>query len=181
VALAREPGQPFQGVLADRVEHPGGVPVAEVPAPAAQELIKLLHDPFVGQQQPFPVSDLTDPVTGMLCRLARWPAGKETDPAWLDLALSAYPPVVKSEEIKSLGVLALGQVHDPGLGLLQLQAQPGQHQPQPLERGLGLLPGKAHHDQVSGQHLQGLFRPETQGRNRLPGKPSCPWEMSKAL
>jgi len=29
VALGHEPGQPFEGVLADRIEVPGGVPVAE--------------------------------------------------------------------------------------------------------------------------------------------------------
>ena len=34
---------------------------------------------------------------------------------------------------------------------------------------------------LDSRRLQGLFGPETQGRNRLPGKPSCPWEMSKAL
>ena len=75
-----------EGVLADRIEHAGGVPVPEVPAPTAQEPVEFLHDPFVGHQQPFAVRDLPDPVAGMLRRLARWPAGKETDPAGLDRA-----------------------------------------------------------------------------------------------
>ena len=39
-------------------------------------------------------------------------------------------------------------MNDPGLGRLQLQAQPGKHGLQPRQRGLGLLPGAAHHHQV---------------------------------
>src|SRR5260370_1977619 len=69
-----------------------------VPAPATQELVEFLHDLFVGQQQPFAVRDLPDPVTGMLRRLAPWPAGKETDPAALDLSPVAQPPGAQTRE-----------------------------------------------------------------------------------
>jgi hypothetical protein len=89
------------------------------PRRTAQEPVQFLHDPFLGQQQPLPVGDLPDPVAGVLGRLARGPAGKETDPAGLDRAPGTHPPVMEAEKIKTLGVLVLGQVHDPGLGLLK--------------------------------------------------------------
>ena len=53
---------------------------------------------------------------------------------------------MKAEEIKSLASLL--QVHDAGLSRLRLKPQPGQQHGQPLQCGLRLLPGSAHHHQV---------------------------------
>src|SRR5207247_10701900 len=50
-------------------------------------------------RQPCPAGDLPDPVAGMLVRLARGPAGKEADPAGLDRAPGAHPPVMEAEEV----------------------------------------------------------------------------------
>ena len=74
MALAHKHREPFQGVLTDRVEYAGGIAVPEITAPAAQEPVEILYDPFVGQQQPLPLRQLTDPVAGMLGRLAGQPA-----------------------------------------------------------------------------------------------------------
>ena len=86
MALTHKHRKPFQGVLTDRVEYAGGIAVLEVSAPAAQEPVEILYDPFVGQQQPLPLRQLTDPVASMLGRLARGPAGQETHPAGTDRA-----------------------------------------------------------------------------------------------
>jgi hypothetical protein len=56
--------------------------------------------------------------------------------------------VVEAEEVETLATL--GQVHDPGLGRLRLQAKIGQQHPQPRERGAGLPLGSTHHHQVIG-------------------------------
>jgi len=53
---------------------------------------------------------------------------------------------MEAEEVETLA--SLFQVHDPGLGRLRLQAQVSQQGSQPLQRGLGLAAGPAHHDQV---------------------------------
>ena len=42
--------------------------------------------------------------------------------------LPAHPTVVEAEEIKALASLC--QMHDPGLGRLELEAQLGQDRPQ---------------------------------------------------
>jgi hypothetical protein len=55
--------------------------------------------------------------------------------------------MVKPEEVEAF--LALGQVHDAGLGRLGFQPELGQQRGQPRQRGLGLLPASAHHDQES--------------------------------
>ena len=60
--------------------------------------------------------------------------------------------MVEAEEIEALA--AFLQVHDAGLGRLRLQAEPGQQGCQPLQRGLGLAAGPAHHDQVIGEPHQ---------------------------
>jgi len=57
--------------------------------------------------------------------------------------------MVETEEVESLATL--GQVHDPSLGRLRLQAEIGQQCPQPRERGVGLPPGSTHHHQVIGE------------------------------
>jgi hypothetical protein len=46
--------------------------------------------------------------------------------------------MVKPEEVEAF--LALGQVHDAGLGRLGFQPELGQQRGQPRQRGLGLLP-----------------------------------------
>ena len=48
----------------------GGVAVAEVPGPAAQEQVQFRDDVLDWHQQPVPGGDLPDPVTGMLDGLA---------------------------------------------------------------------------------------------------------------
>src|SRR5437763_13747532 len=66
VALANEPREAVGGVVADLVEGVVGVSVTEVPRPAAQEAVDILHDLLDGYQQPAPVGDLPDPVAGVL-------------------------------------------------------------------------------------------------------------------
>jgi hypothetical protein len=68
--------------------------------------------------------------------------------------------MVKAEEVETL--LALGKVHDAGLGRLGLQPKFGQQSGQPRERGLGLLPRPAHHHRIIGiahQHAVLACRP----------------------
>jgi hypothetical protein len=57
--------------------------------------------------------------------------------------------VVEAQEIEPRAVFL--QVDDGRLGLLRLQAELGQQRPQPRERGFGLLPGLAQHQQVVGE------------------------------
>jgi site-specific DNA recombinase len=59
----------------------GGVSVAEVARPAAQEHVDVLHDHVDREQQPPAVRELTDAVAGVLHRLAGGPASEEGDVA----------------------------------------------------------------------------------------------------
>ena len=59
---------------------------------------------------------------------------------------------MKAEKVETLS--AHHQFDDAGFGLLRRQAEFGQQLAQPRERGVGLLPGLAHH-----QHVVGLCRP----------------------
>src|SRR3954452_7987266 len=62
-------------------------------------------------------------------------------------APGAHPPVVKAEEVDSLASLL--EVHDPGLGVLELKTQLRQHRPQRRERRFGLRACSAQCQQVS--------------------------------
>ena len=153
VLLADEQREPHPRVLPDRAEAAGRVTVPEVPGPAAQEHVHVLRDRLRRQQQPAAAGQFPDPVAGVLHRLVRGPSGKERHPRFPVQPPRAHQPVVEAEEIKALASLL--QVHDAGLGRLRLQAEPGQQDCQPLQRGLGLTAGPAHHDQVigiAGQH-----------------------------
>ncbi len=54
--------------------------------------------------------------------------------------------MVEAEEVETLA--AFGQLNDPGLRRLRLQAEVGQQGGDPRERGLGLLPGFTHHYEI---------------------------------
>ncbi len=120
--------------------------VLEVGRPAAQEPVQVLRDQLRPQPQPAPPGQLPDAVTGMLHGPVRGPAGQERHPRFPVQPPRAHQPVVKAEEIETLASLL--QMDDAGLGRLRLQAEPGQQDGQPLQRGLGLAAGPAHHDQV---------------------------------
>ena len=77
VEVRHEDAEPFERVVPDLVEVPGGVPYPEEPSPPAQEPVEAPGDFLDGREQPFPIRELTDAVTGMLERPARGPAGKE--------------------------------------------------------------------------------------------------------
>ena len=64
VTLGDETGQARKGVERDLVEGDGGVSVPEVPRPAAQELVEVLHDLFDRVAEPATVRELTDPTAG---------------------------------------------------------------------------------------------------------------------
>src|SRR5215218_3605268 len=64
VALGDEPRQAVERVEVDVVELAGGVSVAEIARPAAQEAVDVLHDVVNWDEQPAPVRDLTGPVAG---------------------------------------------------------------------------------------------------------------------
>jgi hypothetical protein len=55
---------------------------------------------------------------------------------------------MKAKKVETFS--AYHQFDDAGLGLLRRQAELGQQLPQPRKRGLGLLPGLAHHQQIVG-------------------------------
>jgi hypothetical protein len=58
----------------------------------------------------------------------------------------AHPSVVEAEEVHPLA--SLREVHDPGLGVLQLEPKFAQDQPQRRERRLGFPPCPAHRKQI---------------------------------
>jgi hypothetical protein len=66
-AVRREgAGTPQRGVVAD----PGGMPVAEIAAPAAQVSVDVLNDLFDRVAEPLAEREFTDPVACSLHRLA---------------------------------------------------------------------------------------------------------------
>src|SRR4029450_1883769 len=78
VALLGQPDrEPLEGVVPDLAEDPGGVAVAEVVRPAAQEQVEVPDDVLDRHPQPLPAGDLPDPVAGSLDGLACRPASKE--------------------------------------------------------------------------------------------------------
>jgi len=79
-ALGHEQGQPFHRMVVHLREHPGRVPVTEVPDPAAQEQVHLPHDAFNRHQQPGPDRELTEPVTGVLHRCRMRASGRGRRP-----------------------------------------------------------------------------------------------------
>src|SRR5215207_7716022 len=79
MALGHHQDQAQQRVAPDLVEVSSRVPIPEIPGPPAQDAVDVLHDHLDWEQQPAPVGQLPDPVTGMLHRLVRGPAGKEPD------------------------------------------------------------------------------------------------------
>jgi len=70
LALGHEPRKAVLRVMVDLVELSGGVSIAEVARPAAQEAVDVLHDLIDIHQQPAPIRELTDPVAGALHGLA---------------------------------------------------------------------------------------------------------------
>jgi hypothetical protein len=66
MAVGDEDRQPVHGVERDLVEGLGGVSVAEVARPAAQEPVEVLDDLFDGEQQPVARCDLPDALAGGL-------------------------------------------------------------------------------------------------------------------
>lgn len=128
--------------MADRVDR------ARCETPAPQERVHVLHDPFDGQQQPASFREFTDPVAGMLHRLARRPAGEEGHRALPVTGPGRHQTVMKTKEIKSLA--SQRQVNNPGLGRLRFQTEVGQQARQPFQGGFGLPTGRAHHQRVVG-------------------------------
>ena len=61
-------------------------------------------------------------------------------------AAGAYPAVMEAEEINALASLL--QVHDPGLGVLELEPKLTQDLPQRRKRRFGLRPRLAHRQQI---------------------------------
>ena len=61
----------------------------------------------------------------------------------------AHALVVEAEEVDFLASLL--EVHDPGLGVLELQAKLTQDLPQRHERRFGFRPCSAHHQQIVGE------------------------------
>jgi len=117
----------------------GRVAVPEVPDPATYEGVDLSHDDIDRHQQPGPVREFTDAVSGTLDRPAGRPAGEEQHALGPGPTTGAQQPMVKAEEVEALALL--GQVHDPGLGRLRFQTEVGQQYRKPRERDLGLLSG----------------------------------------
>src|SRR5512132_4740573 len=70
VPLGHKQRQPSDRIAPDLVELAGGVPVAEVAHPAAQEPIDLLHDLLDRPPQPLPRRERTDTIAGVLHRPA---------------------------------------------------------------------------------------------------------------
>ena len=148
MSLPDEQRQTFGRVITDRVEAGGGVAVAKIGHPAAQEHVHVLHDRLDRQQQPGPGRELTKPVPRMPHRLVSGPAGQEGAPAGPPIpgiapaggeipgnqTLGRPPPTARSG---SWPPSAPGRV--------------GQQLSKPRKRGLGLLPGTAHHHQVVGE------------------------------
>src|SRR4051794_7087570 len=69
-ALGDKASHPRVRVERDLVEGVSGVSVAEVPRPAAQEAVDVLHDVLDRFTQPAAVRELTDPTAGALHRLS---------------------------------------------------------------------------------------------------------------
>jgi hypothetical protein len=69
MALGDESRQARMRVEHDRIEGRGGVSIAEVPAPTAQELVESLHDGLDWQTELASVREFTDPVTSSCHRL----------------------------------------------------------------------------------------------------------------
>ena len=61
-------------------------------------------------------------------------------------AVGAHPAVVEAEEVNALASLL--QVHDPGLGVLELEPKLAQDLPQRQKRRVGLRPCPAHRQQI---------------------------------
>ena len=61
-------------------------------------------------------------------------------------AFGAHPAVVEAEEINPLASPL--QVHDPGLGVLELEPKLAQDLPQRQQRRLDLRPCPTHHQQI---------------------------------
>jgi hypothetical protein len=61
-------------------------------------------------------------------------------------ALGAHPPMMEAEEVNALASLL--EVHDPGLGVLELKPKLAEDQPHRGECRFGLLLRPAHHDQI---------------------------------
>src|SRR4029077_19200082 len=79
VAFRVEHREPHHRVASDLIEGVGGVPVAEITRPAAQEQVDLLPDLLDRSSQPGPHRHQPDAVSGMLHRPACGPAGQEGD------------------------------------------------------------------------------------------------------
>lgn len=80
MAFADEQTHPLVGIGRDLVEAVGGVPMPEIPRPAAQEEVDLPDDHLDRYQQPPPHRQRADAVAGMLVRPTGRPAGEEDDP-----------------------------------------------------------------------------------------------------
>ena len=133
----------------DLVEAGRGVPVAEIARPAAQEPVDLLHDLLDRQQQPGPNRQFPDPVAGMLHRLSAGQRARNATPLPPGVRPRAHQPVVKAEESRhpspptancTMRVLA-------AFGSKPSSASSSRSR---AKRGLGLLPGSAHHHSVVG-------------------------------
>src|SRR5215213_9392662 len=78
VALLGQPDrEPLEGVVPDLAKDAGGVAVAEVSRPAAQEQVEVPDDVLDRHPEPPPAGDLPDPVAGSLDGLACGPASEE--------------------------------------------------------------------------------------------------------
>jgi hypothetical protein len=128
------------------------MPVLEVRNPAAKEIVHVPRDRLRPQQEPAPVGDLPNPVTGMPHGLVRRPAGKERHLRFAPVAPRAHQPVMEAQEVQAFTTDL--QVHDAGLGRFRLQTEPGQQTGQARERPFGLVLRPAHDDQVVGEPHQ---------------------------
>src|SRR5436309_6445474 len=81
VTLGDETSQARKGVERDLVEGVGGVSVPEVPRPAAQEPVEVLHDIFDRFAEPATVRELTDPIAGRASSPAVRASGRGTSDA----------------------------------------------------------------------------------------------------
>jgi hypothetical protein len=152
VPFADEQCEPIHGVLLNVVEADRGVAVAEIVSPATQEPVQVLHDYLDRQQQSGADRQLGDPVPGTPHCPITGPAGEELHTASAVDAPRAHHPVMKAKKVEAFS--AHHQFDDAGLGLFRREAEVGQQRPQPCERGLGLLPGFAYHQQIVGEAHQ---------------------------
>lgn len=108
--------------------------MAEVGAPAPKEPVDGADDCLDGPADQLACGELSYPVSGAGHGTPGWPSRQEPHAG---VPVGGHPAVVEPQEVEALTAL---EVHDPGLGWLDAQPEPGeftlQHDERPFRLGL---------------------------------------------